>query len=81
MDGAQYIDVVMPYYTLIKNSDNYSKMYGILFQYCKDVPTVDNNSQVTDFTEANVIDSFILKEKLTGQTGDNGPKYAEITVP
>ena len=36
---------------------------------------------VTDFTEANVTDSFSLKEKLTGQTGDNGTKNVEIIVP
>ena len=66
IDDAQYIDVVMPLCNLIEYSDNYSKTSGILFQYCRDVPAVDNNGAVTNFTEANVTDSFNLKVKLTG---------------
>ena len=64
----------MPMYNLIKYSDSYSKTSGILFQFCGDVSAVDNNGAVTDFTEANGTDSFNLKVKLTGQTGDNGTK-------
>ena len=81
IDDAQYIDVVMPMYNLIEYSDDYSKISEILFQYCRDVPAVDNNGKVTDFTEANVTGSFNLKGKLTGQTGDNGTKNVEIMVP
>ena len=62
-DDAQYIDVVMPMYNLIEYRDNYSKTSGTLFQYCRDVPAVDNNGTVLDFTEASVTDSFNLKEK------------------
>ena len=40
----------------------------------------DNYSK-TDFTEANVTESFNLKEKLTSQTGDNRTKNIEIMVP
>ena len=43
-----------------------------------EVPAVHNNGEVTDYTEVNVTDSFNLKEKLTGQTGDNGTKNVEI---
>ena len=43
IDDAQYIDVVIPLYNLGKHSDNYSKKSGILFQYCRDVPVVDND--------------------------------------
>ena len=46
-----------------------------------DVPTVDNDSDVTDFTEASVTNSFNFKEKLTSQTGDNGTKNVGVTVP
>ena len=81
IDDAQHIDVVMPMYNLIEYSDNYSKIFGILFQYCRDVPAVDNNGDVNDFTEANITDSFNLKEKLTGQTGDNSTKNVEVMVP
>ena len=48
-------------YNLIEYSDNYSKTSAILFQNCRDVPVVDNNSAVNDFTDANVTDSFNLK--------------------
>ena len=37
---------------------------------------------MTDFTEANAnSESFNLKEKSTGQTGNNGTKNVEIMVP
>ena len=58
---AQYIDVVMSMYNLIEYSDNYSKTSAILFQNCRDVPVVDNNGAVNDFTDANITDSFNLK--------------------
>ena len=70
----------MSMYNLIEYSENYSKTSRILFQHCRDVPAVDNNDAVTDFTEPNVTDSFNLKEKL-GQTGDNGTKNVELMVP
>ena len=66
-DDAQYIDVVTSMYNLIEYSDNCSKTSGIVFHYCRDVPNVDKNGAVTDFTDANVTDSFNLKAKLTGQ--------------
>ena len=61
----------MSMYNLIEHSDNYSKASGILFQFCRDVLAVDNDGAVTDFTDTNATDSFNLKVKLTGQTGDN----------
>ena len=71
----------MPIHNLIEYSDNYLKTSGILWQYCRDVPTVDNNGAFADFTEANSNnESFNLKEKLTGLTGNNSTKNVEITV-
>ena len=83
IDDSQYIDVLMPMYHLIEYSDNYSKISGNLFHFCRDVPTVDEaDGEITDFTEANATtDSFNLKVKLTGQTGNNGTKHVEIMVP
>ena len=43
IDNAKYIDIVMPTYNLIEYSDNYSKIPGSLWQYCKEVPAVDNS--------------------------------------
>ena len=81
-DDAQYVDVVIPMHNLIKYSDNYSKTSGILWQYCRDVPAVNINREIIGFNEANAIAySFSLKEKLTGQTGNNGTKNVQIMVP
>ena len=42
---------------------------------------VYNDGAVSDFTQANAItDSFNLKAKLKGQTGNNGTKNVEIMV-
>ena len=43
INNAQDIDVVMPMYNLIEYGNNYSKTSGCLWQYCKDIPAVNNN--------------------------------------
>ena len=43
-------------YNLIEYSDKYSKTSGSLWQYCKDVPTVDNNNAIVNFAENNLTD-------------------------
>ena len=68
-------------YILIEYSDNYSKTSGSLWQYCKDIPAVDNDGDITDFNEANATDSFNFKTKITGQTDNNGIINVEIMVP
>ena len=68
INDDEYIDIVVPINNLIKYSANHSKTFGILWQFCKDVPAVDANSAMTNFTDANATtDSFSLKEKLRGQ--------------
>ena len=64
--------IVMPMYNLIEYSDNYSKTSGILWKYCKEIPAVDNASNIVDFNGANATDSYNFKTKITGQTGDDG---------
>ena len=82
VDNAKDIDIVMPMYSLIEYSDNYAKTSGSLWQYCKDIPEVDNNNNaIVNFTENNLTDSFNFKVKMTGQTGDDGTKDVEIMVP
>ena len=61
----------MPMYNLIEYCDNYSKTSGTLWQYCKEIPAVNNNCNIVDFNGANATDSFNFKTKITGQTGDN----------
>ena len=43
-------------YNLIEYSDNYSKTSGILWQYCKDIPTVDYKNVIVEFDENNITD-------------------------
>ena len=81
IDNAEYIDIVMPMYNLIEYSDNYSKTSGSLWQYCKDIPAVNNAGNIVDFNGANATDSFNFKTKITGQTGDDGTKEVKIMVP
>ena len=82
IDNAEYIDIVMPMYNLIEYSDNYSKKSEILWQYCKDIPAVNNNGNIVDFDGANATDSFSFKTKTTGQTNDDREiNDVEIMVP
>ena len=71
IDDAEYIDIVMPMYNLIEYSDNYSKTCGSLWQYCKEIPAINNSGHIEDFDEANATDSFNFKTKITGQTAAN----------
>ena len=80
VDNVKDIDIVMPLYNLIEYSDNYAKTSGGLWQYCKDIPAVDNNNAIVNFAENNLTDSFNFKVKMTGQTGYNGTKNIEIMV-
>ena len=80
IDNAKDIDIVMPMYNLIEYSDNYAKTTGSLWQYCKDIPALNANDEITEFTGGNTTDSFNFKEKITGQTGDDGTKNVEIMV-
>ena len=61
VDNAKDIDIVMPMYNLIEYSDNYSKTSGSLWQYCKDIPAVNNNDNIADFGGTNATDSFNYK--------------------
>ena len=85
IDNAEYIDIVIPMCNLIEYSDNYSKKSGSLWQYCKDIPAVNDNGV---FNKANATDSFNFKTKITGQAaaGNNNGNIAgkvdvEIMVP
>ena len=78
----------MPMYNLIEYSDNYSKTSGSLWQYCKEIPAVNNDGNIVDFNGANATDSFNFKTKITGQAaaGNNngnitGKVDVEIMVP
>ena len=72
VNNTKDIDIVMPIYNLIEYSDNYSKTSGSIWQYCKDIPAVNNNGDMVDFNGTNATDSFNFKTKITGQTDNNG---------
>ena len=64
IDDAKNVDIVMPMYNLIEYSDNYSKTSGSLWQYCKEIPAVNNAGNIVDFNGANATDSFNFKSIL-----------------
>ena len=69
-------------FNLIEYSHNYSKTCGSLWQYCKDIPAVNNAGNNVDFTTTNTTDSLKFKTKITGQTNDDGEiNDVEIMVP
>ena len=63
IDNAEYINIVMSMYKLIEYSDNYSKTSGSLWQYCKDIPAVNNIGDIVDFMELMQLIHLILKQK------------------
>ena len=81
VDNAKDIDIVMPIYNLIEYSYNYLKTSGSLWQYCKDIPAVNDNNAIVNFTDNTLTDSFNFKVKMTGQTENGGTKNVEIIAP
>ena len=80
IDHAQNIDVVIPMYNLIEYSDNYSKAFGCLWQYNRNEPFIDNNGAIIDVPDNPGSASFENKQKMTGQTGNNGTKDVQVMV-
>ena len=70
----------MPMHNLIVYSDNYSKKAESLWQYCKDIPAVNNNGAIVDFNEAKVIDLLNFKEKIADQARNDRIKDVKIMV-
>ena len=64
----------MPVYNLIEYSNSYSKTSGSLWQYCEDIPTVNDDGNIVDFNGANATDSFTFTTKITGQTAADDNK-------
>ena len=72
----------MSMYNLIEYSGNYSERSGNLWQYCKELPAVNDNSAIVDFDGANATGLFNFKIKLTVQTNNNRRIVnVEIMVP
>ena len=71
IDNAEYINVVMLMYNLIEYSDNYSKTSESLWQYCKEIPAVNNEGNIVTFDGTNDTDSFNFKSDIIGKTTAN----------
>ena len=80
-DHTKDIGVIMPMYNLIEYNDNYSKSSGNLWQYNRDEPVLNINGVIVDFPDDNDSVLFKFKQKITGQTGNDGTKDVQITVP
>ena len=53
-------------YNLIEYSDNYSKISGRIWQYCKHIPDVRNNGNIVNFNgnnATNLVNSKAKKKK------------------
>ena len=61
-------------YNLIEYSDNYSKASGSLWQYCKDIPAVDDDGNIVNSNGVNASNSLNFKAKITGQARDDEKK-------
>ena len=72
IDNAEYIDIVKPMHNLIEYSDNYLKTSGRLWQYCKEIPAIDNNGGIVSFDGNNDTDSLKFKSNIIGKTNNNG---------
>ena len=88
IDNAEYIDIEMTMYNLIYYSDNYSKTSGSLWQYCKEIPAVNDDGDIINFNGTNDADSFNFKSNIIDKTvGNNndgniaGRVDVEIMVP
>ena len=67
-------------YNLIEYRNNYSKTSGSLWQYCKEIPAVNNAGDIVDFNGANATDLLNFKTKITGQANGDGIINVEIMV-
>ena len=80
IDHAKDIDVAVSMYNLIKYSDNYSTTSVRLWQYYRDESFINNNV-IVDVPDDPDSASFKFKQKVTGQTGNDGTKDVQIMVP
>ena len=80
IDHTKNINVVMLVHNLIKYSDNYLKSYGKLWQYYRGEPFINDNGATIDVPDEPDSASFKYKQKITGQTRNDGTKDFQIMV-
>ena len=81
IEDAGDLDIVMPMYNLLEYSKNYRKTIGSLYNYHRDELSDDNNPN--NFPNTNVVNSnaFEYKNKITGNTNNQGTKDVEFAIP
>ena len=63
IDDAEHIDIVMSMYNVIEYSDICSKTSRNLWQYCKEIPAVNNAGNIADLMELIILIHLTLKPK------------------
>ena len=81
IEDADDLDIVMPKYNLLEYSKNYIKTIDSLYNYFRDELSDDNNPN--NFPNTNVVNSnaFEYKNKITGNTNNQGTKDVELAIP
>ena len=68
-------------HNLIEHSNNYLKTSGSLWQYCKNEPFITDDDVIIDIPDDPDSASLKYKQKITGQTGNDGTKDVQIMIP
>ena len=71
----------MSMHNLMEYSDNCSQISGSLRQYYRDELVLNNTGCIVYFPDDTVRVSFKFKQKITGQTGNDGAEDVERMVP
>ena len=79
IDNAKYISIVMTLYNIIEYSNNYLKTSGILWQYYRDEPVLNNDGAPVNFPGNST--SFKIKEKIPSLIGADGTEAVKLMVP
>ena len=61
MDNAKDIDVIIPMHNLIQYSNNYSKTWGSLWQYCRDNSALNDADAIDNFTDKSLFFNLYKK--------------------
>ena len=71
----------MPMHSSTEYTDNYWKTSESLWLYYSDEPFISDNGNITDVADDHNSVSFKYKQKITGQTKNDGRNDVEIMVP
>lgn len=75
VDNAKDPNVLMKMYNFLEYSENYSEVFGNLFQCYRDEAALDDDGDIVNFGDNNTTDWFKLKAKIAGN------KDFQIAVP